>query len=319
MSQVGSATDVRRSALRERHADHFKAIVARIEARLEALSARVATVDAGALGQAMAYSLDSGKRLRPLMTVIAAEAFGASSDVAIDSACAIEMIHTASLILDDLPCMDDARQRRGKAANHVAFGEDVAILASVSLLTEAFGTVARDAKLSSDRRVDIQALLARTVGVEGLAAGQVNDLRDEGPVSDVELAARHRQKTGVLFVACIQAGALAADVIDERLGPLEAFGERTGLSFQMLDDLLDVVGQGAWTGKDTGADTGKVTFATNRSVGAVEKAALEELEAGLGCLDALDIDPSPFEAFVDLVVSRYYASRDGTDMITVRA
>jgi geranylgeranyl diphosphate synthase type II len=189
---------------------------------------------------AMRYALLSpGKRIRPLLVVLCAEHLGCEPERALLPACAFELVHAASLVLDDMPCMDDALQRRGQPSVHARYGEDVAILASVALLSEAYGLVARAPGLTDECRCELIRLLADTVGPQGLTGGQEMDLRRECAPSAAALGELHRRKTGVLFVAAVEAALLVARASDEQRLPLRRFAEELGLAFQALDDLAD--------------------------------------------------------------------------------
>jgi geranylgeranyl diphosphate synthase type II len=295
--------------------EQFAGIRTRIEHRLAEIAPSV-TGTAPRLKRSIRYSLlDSGKRLRPLITVLTTEALGGRAADAIDAACAIEMVHTASLMIDDLPCMDDASQRRGKPANHIAHGEDIAILAAISLITDAFGLIARDTRLPVDVKADLVASLSAAIGVDGLCAGQERDLRDISEHSDAEsLAQLQYQKTGALFVACLEAGARIAGLRQDALAPLRAFGTHMGLAFQILDDLLDAVGQSASTGKDHRADAGKMTYAAIMSLDEAEAKAGRELSCALAALEPAGIDQAPFTAFLNLVLAAYQIQVDSDQL-----
>jgi geranylgeranyl diphosphate synthase type II len=192
------------------------------------------------LHAAMRHALLSpGKRIRPILALLAAEHLGCPAAVAMPGACALEMVHAASLVLDDLPCMDDAATRRGQPAVHVRFGQDVAVLAGVALLNEAFGVIARAATIGDGARLRMVSLLTRTVGLAGLVGGQAQDL-DAAAAHDLGfLNGLHHAKTGVLFIAAVEMGALAAGADDATLEALRAFARELGLAFQALDDLED--------------------------------------------------------------------------------
>jgi geranylgeranyl diphosphate synthase type II len=217
------------------------------------------------LHQAMRYSLMAGgKRIRPLLTIQVATDFGAPEADAMDPACAIEMIHTASLILDDLPCMDDATLRRGEPANHRMFGEDTAILAATALLNRAFGVVAECDRLPATTRLDLTRLLSESVGSNGIIAGQLCDLRiQRGHDEDLHgLTEMYAQKTGALFVAALEAGALVAGVNDSWVRAVREYALNLGLAFQLLDDLLDTFGSTEVIGKDTSQDADQSSLAS---------------------------------------------------------
>jgi geranylgeranyl diphosphate synthase type II len=215
-----------------------------------------------ALTAAVRYALLApGKRFRPMLTLLVAEDFGAPAGAALDAACAFEMIHAASLILDDLPSMDDAGLRRGKTTTHRAFDEATAILAAVGLLNRGFGVIAEDTGLSPGLRAALSARLSEAVGFRGLVAGQSRDLSRRGAaLSNDEIDLVNHQKTGVLLVACAEAGALIAGADEGVLTAVGEFARRIGLAFQIRDDLIDA--EGGEAGKDAGKDAGMPTLVT---------------------------------------------------------
>jgi len=210
--------------------------------------------------EAMAYAVHApAKRIRPVLTMLTAELCGGSSARAMTAACSIEMIHAASLILDDLPVMDDSPLRRGKPATHVAFGEAMALLAAFGLLSGAFSAIARGYEPPLGSR--IAALLSDAVGAEGLIGGQAADLLATDQQITFETLERiHRGKTGALFSVAATAGAMTADAADDSIAALQAFAKNLGLAFQIIDDLLDVEGDPAITGKPVREDAKKTTF-----------------------------------------------------------
>jgi geranylgeranyl diphosphate synthase type II len=237
------------------------------------------------LGAAVRYALLApGKRFRPMLTLLLARDLGAREGLAVDSACAFEMVHAASLILDDLPSMDDAGLRRGRATTHKAFGEANAILAAVGLLNRAFGVIAEDQGLSLDQRIAISSALSDAVGFRGLTAGQSRDLDRRGrTLSNDEIDLVNHQKTGVLLVAAAQAGAIIAEADSGACDAVGEFARRIGLAFQIRDDLIDVEG-GETAGKDLGKDAGMPTLVTSLGVEgarAVMEGYLEAAEASL--------------------------------------
>jgi geranylgeranyl diphosphate synthase type II len=215
------------------------------------------------LRDAMRYSLLApGKRLRPLLVLMAAEVCGGDRRAAMPAACAVEMVHTYSLIHDDLPAMDDDDMRRGQASCHAAFGDAMAILAGDALLARAFEVLSSEIEPPRLAAACCQTL-AHAAGATALVGGQVDDLAAE--FSDqglVELDTIHRRKTGAMFRASLRLGALVADADAEPLAGLDAYGQKLGLAFQVVDDLLDLKGDEAALGKRTGKDTtrGKLTF-----------------------------------------------------------
>ena len=236
-----------------------------------------------AVHRAMHYALTGpGKRVRPVLTLAAAEIFGQRSEVVLDLACAVEMVHACSLILDDLPAMDDAKLRRGRPTVHLAFGEDVALLASLALLNRAYALVAEGAHRLSLRRYgseDMVHHLAHAIGSGGLIGGQALDL-EGGPSFAMDLDRLeyiHSHKTGALFMAAGELGAMAADARRRDLEVVARYAKNLGLAFQISDDLLDVLATPEETGKDAGQDAGKVTFVTLLGVAGAQTLAAELL------------------------------------------
>jgi geranylgeranyl diphosphate synthase, type II len=222
--------------------------------------------------EAMRYTLLApSKRVRAILTLVACDLCGGGE--AEPAAAALEMVHASSLILDDLPSMDDARMRRGRPACHVEFGEAVATLAAFGLLTDAFGVLASAYEPGLSR--ELTTLLASAIGSDGLIAGQAEDLLATGTAIDFETLERiHRRKTGALFSAAATAGALVAGARDERLRALQAYAKNLGLAFQIVDDMLDVTGNPEETGKAVRADARKTTFVSFSGIeGARELAA----------------------------------------------
>jgi geranylgeranyl diphosphate synthase type II len=216
------------------------------------------------LREAMAYSLlAGGKRLRPLLTLLACEATGGDPQAAIPAACAVEMIHTYSLIHDDLPAMDDDSLRRGRPTCHIQFGEALAILAGDALLTLAFEVLACDVRPPAVAAACV-ADLAAAAGATGMVAGQTADFEAEGTgVAGIEqLQAIHLRKTGRLLRSALTMGGRIAGASPETLASLSQYGENIGLAFQITDDLLDIVGEQEKMGKGVRKDAklGKLTY-----------------------------------------------------------
>jgi geranylgeranyl diphosphate synthase type II len=219
------------------------------------------------LAQAMHYAVfPGGKRLRPLLTLLAADACGGSVEDAMPAACAVEYVHCYSLVHDDLPAMDDDDLRRGRPSCHKVFGEAIAILAGDALLTLAFDVLARRSR-SSGLAVASCAELAAAAGACGMVGGQVDDMtageQNRSPNSALEmLESMHARKTGALLRACLRLGGLAAGASDDLLHVFDHYGQAIGLAFQITDDLLDVRGAELAAGKRVGKDTGrgKLTF-----------------------------------------------------------
>ena len=210
-------------------------------------------------------TLGAGKRMRPLLLMLVARDLGCASPALVDIACAVEMVHAASLILDDLPCMDDAMLRRGQPTIHVQFGEDVAILASVALLSRAFGVLASAPDVPPAVRARLVARLAETVGSAGLVRGQFEDLRAGAQRSEQDIATTNELKTGVLLGVSVDMAAILAETDDCVAQSLRAFALAAGHAFQIRDDFLDDPAVAPAlaaneAGKDTGKDLGKATL-----------------------------------------------------------
>jgi geranylgeranyl diphosphate synthase type II len=214
--------------------------------------------------RAMRYSLlAGGKRLRPLLCCAASEACGGTIRAALPAACAVEMVHTYSLIHDDLPCMDDDSLRRGKPTSHVVFGEGIAVLAGDALLTEAFALLATAKPRARYTATDLITELARAAGSRGLIAGQVADLEAEGhQPTEPALYFIHAAKTGMLLRASLKLGAMCAGATKAQAASLDRFGFALGLAFQIQDDILDATQSAQKLGKSAGKDAaaGKMTF-----------------------------------------------------------
>ena len=217
--------------------------------------------DADLLTLAMrAGTLSAGKRMRPLLLMLVARDLGCVSPALVDVACSLEMVHAASLILDDMPCMDNAALRRGKPTIHVQFGEDVAILAAVALLSRAFGILSSSQDIAPAIRARLVTRLAETIGTQGLVKGQYLDLHG-GARSPAEIATTNELKTGVLLGVSVDMAAIIAQADDDVAASLHAFAFSAGQAFQIRDDFQDGPGNdSAVTGKDTGKDVGKATL-----------------------------------------------------------
>ena len=216
----------------------------------------------GGVAAAMRYGvLAPGKRVRPMMVLLAARGLGADPRDLLDVACALEMVHAASLFLDDLPCMDDAQLRRNQPTVHVAYGEDVAMLAAVALLACAWRTAAKANGLPPRVRTEMVAVLSDAVGTDGLVAGQYRDLHEAGPQRTAGHAAQtNQQKTGALFTAAFELAALAAGSPRRTRELLREAADALGQAFQLADDLADGELDPAVIGKDCHQDAGKSTL-----------------------------------------------------------
>jgi len=260
------------------------------------------------LNESVRYSIFAGgKRLRPILALAAAEAVRADPESVMPVACALEMIHTYSLIHDDLPAMDDDDLRRGRPTNHKVYGEAIAILAGDSLLAEAFHTIAAHCR-NGRAEAGLQVLdrIAQAAGAQGMVGGQVQDLLSEKKkISPEELEHLHRHKTGALIRVSVEAGALLAGADETQFQALSKYGECIGLSFQIADDVLDIEG-GEEIGKDVGSDLEKEK-ATYPSILGLERSkalAHEITEEALNALKPLGAAAEPLREIARYVVYR---------------
>ena len=258
-----------------------------VEARLQSL----VPAQPGPLEQvmeSMRYSLFAGgKRLRPILLMAAADAVGADGHRFLQSACALEMIHTYSLIHDDLPAMDDDDYRRGRLTNHKVFGEGMAVLAGDGLLTLAFETLLSQPGVTPDVLVRVTREVAQAAGPAGMVGGQAIDLGSEGQQPSPEvMKLMHRLKTGALFRASLRAGAMLGGGSDEDVQGLTDYAEQFGLAFQITDDILDVTGTEAALGKPIGSDekNNKATYVSVYSLPEARRMAQEAVTDAVAAL-----------------------------------
>ena len=268
------------------------------------------------LRKAMRYSLFAGgKRLRPTLVLAAAEACGLSPKKALKTAAALEMIHTYSLIHDDLPAMDDDDLRRGKPTNHKVFGEALAILAGDGLLTKAFEAAAENAadlKLNGRDTAELIRLIAYGAGAEGMVGGQVADLAAEGASKKISKASAakllesvHRRKTGALIVGSLDAGAVLAGASKAQRDSLSAYGEAIGLAFQIADDVLDVVGDKKKMGKKgSDRDNDKLTYASLYGVDGARAKARAVVEMAHAHLESFGRKAGLLHELADYIIAR---------------
>jgi geranylgeranyl diphosphate synthase, type II len=265
------------------------------------------------LGDAMRYSLLApAKRARAVLTQLTALHWGAASERALSGAIALEMVHASSLILDDLPSMDDATLRRGRATCHRVYGEDTSILAAIALMNRAFEVVATDQTLEPAIRVRIVAILARSIGPDGLSGGQEGDLHTDtaqATVATVEWI--HARKTGALFAAATAIGSLVAGVDEVNVRRMEEFGMRLGLAFQAYDDLLDVSATAESVGKDVARDGDKATLVRLLGLEGARANADAQMQAALACVPNLDAPPRTLGRYVDALMATLQAPRTG--------
>jgi geranylgeranyl diphosphate synthase, type II len=256
-----------------------------------------------ALHRAMRYTLFApSKRVRAVLTLLSADVCGSSSR-ALAVAAAIELVHASSLILDDLPALDNADLRRGRPSNHVANGEAMALMAAFSLFNLAFDTIARNYEPTVARQ--LTSLVAGSVGSEGLIGGEVEDLlATESSISFEALELIHRWKTGALFVAAAVAGATTAGARLDQVAALSAYAKNLGLAFQIVDDLLDVEGNPAETGKPRLADARKTTFVSFSGVEGAHQLARELCQTATGALGPFGSRADPLRELADFVARR---------------
>lgn len=261
--------------------------------------------------ESMTYSLMAGgKRIRPILCIAASEAVGGKEEDALPAACAIEMIHTYSLIHDDLPAMDNDDMRRGKPTCHIAFDEATAILAGDALLTLAFGTLSSPDSIKGSHALqwlDVIHAIALASGYRGMIQGQMKDITSEGcRLSLNELESMHALKTGALIETSIYCGAILGNGTSEQIKQLDIYGKNIGLAFQVTDDILNVKGDPAVMGKAAGTDKTR-NKTTYPSIMGIEKSiefAKKLVDNALQALDYFDNRSEPFRAIADYILKR---------------
>jgi geranylgeranyl pyrophosphate synthase len=240
--------------------------------------------------------LAPGKRIRPILALLSATHLGCRPTAALPGACALELVHAASLVLDDLPCMDDAPTRRGQPSVHVRYGEAAAVLTGVALLNEAYAVISRADELSESARVRMSALLARTVGTSGLVGGQEKDLLGASAPSLSYLSQLHHEKTGVLFIASVEMGALAAGADPPVRQALRDFAIELGLAFQALDDLEDE--------DDLASERPMVNMLSVLGADGLRGEAVRRLERAKDALAQGGPELAPIGGYVDILLGR---------------
>lgn len=260
--------------------------------------------------EAMRYSLMAGgKRLRPILCLASCELMGGTHDMAMPTACALEMIHTMSLIHDDLPAMDNDDYRRGKLTNHKVYGEDIAILAGDGLLAYAFEFIATQTRnVPADRVLNVIAWLGRAVGAAGLVGGQVVDLDSEAnpDVTLETLTFIHRHKTGALLKASVVTGAILAGAAEVDIQRLTHFSENIGLAFQIVDDVLDITATQEQLGKTAGKDlqAQKATYPKFWGIEESKRQADQLIADAKAELDPYGDAAQPLKALADFITAR---------------
>ena len=263
------------------------------------------------LHTSMRYSVFAGgKRIRPILMMAACESVGGQPQQVLPAACAIEMIHSYSLIHDDLPAMDDDDFRRGQPTNHKVYGEATAILAGDGLLTEAFILLSSPdvwQDVSAEDRQEVTHLLARSAGSRGMVGGQVVDMESEGsPIDLPTLEYIHTHKTGALILASIEIGAIIGGADEKQRRALCRYGEAAGLAFQVADDILDIVADQQDLGKDVGSDRGrdKATYAALLGLDGARQRARELRELAFTSLELFDTSAQPLREIASYTVDR---------------
>ncbi|MDO3376937.1 polyprenyl synthetase family protein [Geoalkalibacter halelectricus] len=263
------------------------------------------------LHQAMRYSvMAGGKRIRPILVLAACRAVGGREELALPAACALEMIHTYSLIHDDLPAMDDDDFRRGRPTNHKVYGEATAILAGDALLTEAFELLcdrALNREVPAETLLRVSNIIARCAGSTGMVGGQVVDMESEGKDIDFPTVEYiHTRKTGALMLASVQCGALLGGADEQAFAALTRYGSAAGLAFQVADDILNLVSDSQTLGKTAGSDAvrGKATYPALIGLEASRDRARELKDLALDAIAPLGGPAEPLRAIARFIIER---------------
>ncbi len=258
--------------------------------------------------EAMRYSLFAGgKRLRPILCLAAADAVSGKTEAAIPAACALEMIHTYSLIHDDLPAMDDDDLRRGKPTSHVVFGEALAILAGDGLLTEAFVLLSDYRSLLPERALRLIGVIAKAASYRGMVGGQVVDMLSQNRPADLQTVQQmHDRKTAALITAATESGALAGGGSDDQVEALARYGRAIGLAFQIADDILDIESSTEVLGKTAGSDVarGKVTYPAVVGMEGSREEAQKLVNNALAAVEIFDYRAEPLRGLAKYIITR---------------
>lgn len=259
--------------------------------------------------RASRYSLlSSGKRIRPILLLEFYKLCGGNDDCAYNFACALEMIHTYSLIHDDLPCMDNDDFRRGKPSCHKQFGETMALLAGDALLTEAFSAASRTMGIPAERIVEAMTVLASNAGINGMIGGQVIDLINTDEITADDTVAMYKLKTGALINSAAVCGAILAGADEEMKKAAAVYAEKLGLAFQIIDDILDAEGDEVTIGKPVGSDSknDKKTLVARFGVEKCREFADALTKEALETLDAFSGDKTNLIAITEFLLLRKY-------------
>lgn len=252
--------------------------------------------------------LNGGKRIRPILLLEFYKLCGGNDDCAYNFACALEMIHSYSLVHDDLPCMDNDDMRRGKPSCHKAFGESTALLCGDALLTEAFSVAAKTLGIPSERVVKALAHLASSAGVSGMIGGQTIDMSLGQDADDSVLFEMYRLKTGALLKTACAIGCILAGADDELVSVAEKFGEKLGITFQIIDDILDCQGDSKVLGKPTGSDerNNKDTIVVRLGAEYCRELAKKYTDEAYECLEHFEGDTQNLKEFAAYLLERNY-------------
>ncbi len=286
----------------------FSEYQAKIDARLDILL-NESDKKYNEVVKAARYSiLSSGKRIRPILMLEFYKLCGGNDDCAYNFACALEMIHTYSLIHDDLPCMDNDDFRRGKPSCHKQFGETMALLAGDALLTEAFNAASRTIGIPSERIVEAMTVLSANAGISGMIGGQVIDLSNTDSISADDTLEMYKLKTGALINSATVCGAILAGADDEKKAAAAEYAEKLGLAFQIIDDILDAEGDEAVLGKPVGSDSknDKKTLVARYGVEKCRQLADDFTKEALSALDKFDGDKENLVAITEFLLLRKY-------------
>lgn len=263
------------------------------------------------LTESMRYSLlAGGKRLRPILCIAGAEAVGGNETDVLPVACALELIHTYSLMHDDLPVMDNDDLRRGIPTNHKVFGEAVALLAGDGLLTEAFNMMTEavsKSKASAQALLKVIGIIARAAGYQGMIGGQLVDIKSEGMHAEPSLVEFiHAHKTGALIAASVTSGAILGGASPAQIKAITSYGEKIGLTFQIADDILDIEGDSDMMGKSTGGDEekGKITYPSAVGLNRSRQIAAELSRSAVLSLQGFDDRAEPLRRIAEYIVER---------------
>jgi len=290
---------------------HFKEIRKEIESELKHVFNIQKDIPEKLL-QSMSYSVFAGgKRLRPCLVVAGTEAVGGKRESAIPTAAAFELIHTYTLIHDDLPAMDDDDLRRGLPTNHIKFGEATAILAGDALLTLAFELLAEapvnGSGIPAETRIKIVKIVANAVGAQGTVGGQEVDIESEGKDGDLEtLEYIHTRKTGAMIIAAVKVGGLIGNASENEIASLVKYGENIGHAFQIVDDILDVTGNTDELGKSAGSDDArnKMTYPSLIGLDKSRELADMKIEEAVAVISTLKGNTKPLEELARFIGSR---------------